>query len=44
MASVPFTVGQYHRMIETGMLRAEDRVELLEGWVVLKTPSLNPCP
>jgi Uma2 family endonuclease len=31
-----FTVEQYHRMIETGVLTEEDRVELLEGWIVDK--------
>lgn len=33
-----FTVTQYHRMIETGVLTDEDRVELLEGYLVLKMP------
>jgi Uma2 family endonuclease len=33
-----FTVAQYHRMIETGVLGADDRVELLEGWIVDKMP------
>jgi Uma2 family endonuclease len=31
-----FTVEQYHRMIETGVLTAQDRVELLEGWILPK--------
>jgi hypothetical protein len=31
-----FSVGQYHRMIETGVLDENDRVELLEGCVVPK--------
>lgn len=31
-----FTVEQYHRMGESGVLTAEDRVELLEGWIVKK--------
>src|SRR6266542_2395371 len=33
-----FSVDEYHRMIQTGILTDEDRVELLEGWIVLKTP------
>lgn len=33
-----FTVAQYHRMIETGVLTENDRVELLEGWIVDKMP------
>ena len=33
-----FTVAQYHRMIATGLLTEEDRVELLEGWIVDKMP------
>jgi Uma2 family endonuclease len=36
-----FTVKQYHRMIETRVLTADDRVELLEGWVIEKMPH-NP--
>src|SRR5262245_53247651 len=35
------TVGQYHRMIETGVLTEDDPVELLEGWIVNKMPQ-NP--
>ena len=31
-----FTVQQYHRLGELGLLTAEDRVELLEGWIVKK--------
>ena len=34
----PFTVGDYHRMAETGVLRPEARVELLDGQVVEMTP------
>jgi Uma2 family endonuclease len=37
-----FTVRQYHRMIETGILTANDRVELLEGWIVDKMPHNPP--
>lgn len=31
-----FTVDQYHRMVEVGILSEEDPVELLEGLVVIK--------
>jgi Putative restriction endonuclease len=31
-----FTVEQYHRMIEQGILNENDRVELLEGWITAK--------
>ncbi|HXG09571.1 MAG TPA: Uma2 family endonuclease [Gemmataceae bacterium] len=37
-----FTVEQYHRMIETGILTKDDRVELLEGWIVPKMPHSPP--
>jgi hypothetical protein len=37
-----FTVKQYHRMIETGILTADDQVELLEGWIVPKMPHNPP--
>ncbi len=30
------TVHQYHRMIATGIIREDDRVELLKGWIVPK--------
>jgi Uma2 family endonuclease len=36
-----FSVARYQRMIETGILTAEDKVELLENYVVLKMPR-NP--
>jgi hypothetical protein len=36
-----FSVSRYQRMIETGILTAEDKVELLENYVVLKMPR-NP--
>jgi Uma2 family endonuclease len=35
-------VDEYHRMIETGILDDSDRVELLEGYVVLKMPRNPP--
>ncbi len=37
-----FTVDQYHRMIETGVLGEHDRVELLEGWIVSKVTHNPP--
>ena len=36
-----FSVARYQRMIETGILTSEDKVELLENYVVLKIPR-NP--
>lgn len=36
-----WSVLEYHEMIETGILTANDRVELLEGWIVNKM-SQNP--
>lgn len=33
-----FSVAQYDRMIETGVLGPDDKVELLEGYVVYKMP------
>lgn len=36
-----FSVARYQQMIETGILTAEDKVELLENYVVLKMPR-NP--
>jgi len=36
-----FTVAQYQRMIESGVLTPDDKVELLENYVVLKMPR-NP--
>ena len=37
-----FSVTRYQRMIETGILTAEHRVELLENYVVLKLPRNPP--
>src|SRR4051812_19837687 len=37
-----FTVDEYHLMIESGILDETDRVELLEGYVVLKMPRNPP--
>ncbi|MCI0703110.1 MAG: Uma2 family endonuclease, partial [Planctomycetia bacterium] len=36
-----FTVDEYHKLIETGMISENDRVELLNGWIVAKMP-INP--
>ncbi|MBW3542424.1 MAG: Uma2 family endonuclease [Planctomycetes bacterium] len=36
-----FSVNDYHRMIEHGILREDQRVELLDGWIVPKMPH-NP--
>jgi Uma2 family endonuclease len=36
-----FTVAEYRRLGETGVLTEDDRVELLEGWIVPKM-NLNP--
>jgi Uma2 family endonuclease len=37
-----FTVEQYHRMIDTGILREDDRCELIHGWIVEKMPPNPP--
>ena len=37
-----FTVDEYHLMIESGILNDEDKVELLEGYVVEKMPRNPP--
>ncbi len=36
LSAYRFSVEQYHRMIETGVLCEENRVELLNGWIVEK--------
>jgi Uma2 family endonuclease len=42
-ASFPrFSVARYQRMIQAGILTSEDKVELLENWVVLKMPKNPP--
>ena len=38
----PFTVDDYHRMAETGVLRPDARVELLDGQVVPMSPIGSP--
>jgi Uma2 family endonuclease len=37
-----FTVDEYHRMIQAGVLTENQRVELLEGWIVAKMPHNPP--
>jgi Uma2 family endonuclease len=37
-----FSVDEYHTMIETGILNDEDKVELLEGYVVARMPCNPP--
>jgi len=37
-----FTVQQYDRMVALGLLTPEDRVELLEGWIIDKMPQDPP--
>jgi Uma2 family endonuclease len=37
-----WTVDDYHRMVETGILRGSDRVELLEGHIIEMNPQLPP--
>lgn len=37
-----FSVAQYQRMIDAGVLTADDRAELLEGYVVYKMPRNPP--
>ena len=38
----PLTVNEYDKMVESGVLTTEDRVELLEGYMVLKMPANPP--
>jgi Uma2 family endonuclease len=38
----PFTVDEYHRMIQHGILTEDDPVELLEGWITPKMPRNPP--
>ena len=37
-----WTVDDYHRMVETGILTDSDRVELLEGQIIEMNPQLPP--
>ncbi len=36
-----FTLDEYHHLIESGFLQEDDRVELLNGWIVAKM-GINP--
>jgi Uma2 family endonuclease len=36
-----FTVDEYHQLIQTGILKSGERVELIHGWIVPKMPT-NP--
>lgn len=38
----PFSVDEYHRLIDAGVLTEDDNVELLEGWIVPKMPRDPP--
>jgi Uma2 family endonuclease len=38
----PFTVAEYHKMIDAGILTPDDRVELLDGYLVNKMPQNTP--
>jgi Uma2 family endonuclease len=42
MTTHRFTVEQYHQMIEAGILTENDRVELLDGWILPKMPHNPP--
>ena len=37
-----FTVEEYHKLVEIGVLKSGDPYELLEGWIVRKMP-INPA-
>src|SRR5262245_47769905 len=37
-----FTVDEYHRMLESGVLAGGERSELLEGWIVAKMTRKPP--
>ncbi len=36
------SVTQYHKMIRAGILTSDDKVELLEGWLIAKMPKNPP--
>jgi len=37
-----FTVDEYHRMIDAGILGEDDRVELINGWIIATVPKNPP--
>lgn len=37
-----FTLGEYHRLIEIGILWSGDPYELIDGWIVRKSPKYPP--
>jgi Uma2 family endonuclease len=37
-----FTIAEYHQMIDTGILGEDDKVELLDGWIVPKMTRKPP--
>ena len=42
VAARPFTVAEYHRLLDAGVLPETERVELLEGWIVKSTTRKPP--
>jgi len=40
----PFSVDEYHRMIELEILTEQDKVELIRGYVIYKNPPHEPTP
>lgn len=40
----PFSVEEYHRMIEVGILTEQDKVELIRGYVIFKNPPHKTSP
>jgi len=42
VATYNFTVEEYHKMLAAGILREDDRVELIEGKLIKMSPILSP--
>ena len=38
------TTADYHRMAEIGILRADERMELIAGQIIQKMPKGSSCP